>query len=408
MNEISREHFSLLIEQLFECAEKYIDEVLNIHELVFSLFANESNHQNSTELFNFCSSEQNIFIIEESSKHFVDYLQNWKEEFYDVDLIQHIVVQTIFALKMKSKKEPSSLSIIQLKKVRYVLAIIAFSYYISKRINFDEYKELFDIKEFEHLSNSYVFYRGQQDCNWRMLPSVFRSIDNNVVFDNSYYKLLTCENGLEKKFDDQMRHNKRNSGLYAYQKYAFFQHSCSYSPLLDLTSDAITALSFALSNSHNKGTFSKTDSVVFLINSKNDTKVISDPKQASVFLKTKMKLQIINDSCIKLGSKYNFINSKEEMVVDSFETLFEMLKPDYRIITCATNDRMNYQAGAFICFTDCIIFNKKVFYEFNNELQINKIFVKHAYKTLILSDIYKNYRERDPEHLMNPYLFFNE
>ena len=88
---------------------------------------------------------------------------------------------------------------------------------------------------------------------------------------------------------------------------------------------------------------------------------------------------VINYNFVKLVVKYKFSNSKEDIIINSFEKLFKAIKPDYRIITCATNDRTNYQADAFICFTGCVVFYGRIYYEFNDKLRINKIRIKHCF-----------------------------
>ena len=98
----------------------------------------------------------------------------------------------------------------------------------------------------------------------------------------------------------------------------------------------------------------------------------------------------------------------KEIRITSIPVLYNLLKPEYKIITCATNDRMYYQAGVFICFYNCIVLKDKIFYELIPDISISKGIIPHNDKRKILGDIYTNYREKDPEHLMNPYLLFNE
>lgn len=68
---------------------------------------------------------------------------------------------------------------------------------------------------------------------------------------------------------------------------------------------------------------------------------------------------------------------------------------------------MIYQKGLFICFYDCLCLNDYIAYELCPDLILKNYKIKVEDKRKISKSIYIN-REYDPEHLMNPYLYFKE
>ena len=405
--------YNAIVNSIIKYAEYYLSSIEGYGKLCLQFFGHDSSHQPFKDLKEFCSEIETLELIIKAKNGFLSYISEI-DDYADKDYFsfKEAIEQAISYISKSINRDEKSLTALQAKKILYWMAIIAFAIYSSSKKQLEKDFYIIDLKDVPQLDkNERFFYRGQPNSEWRITPSVLRELNKNVLFNDDYYVNLTLNNGLDKCFNEQMRHYDFNSGLFAYQKYAFFQHACSFSPLIDMTRDGISAVSFALSNSSNKNNFNNTDAAVYIFKTQNSNHIISDPKEASQFLKSSMKLMIINSEYIALGGKYNFSDMygyTEEIEISSIPELYKLLTPDYKIITCATNDRMYYQAGVFICFYNCICLKDKMFYELIPDISIQKGIIPRNVKRRILGDIYTNHRARDPEHLMNPYLLFNE
>lgn len=154
-----------------------------------------------------------------------------------------------------------------------------------------------------------------------------------------------------------------------YNKYAFMQHSCSYSPLVDFTKEPIVATSFALSNTSRVNDFRNEDSAVFCsINTRDNLDVINHRWEARNFLVNEFYLQVIDAKAIKLGKDYvlrKADGSSRVLCFNSIDKLLDALTPKIKIIDITTNDRMLYQSGVFVCFYDCVCLRDFIAYELN-------------------------------------------
>lgn len=258
-------------------------------------------------------------------------------------------------------------------------------------------------------------YRGQCDCDWAISPSVLRDLGRSIFLnDNSYYT-LTKENGL---FDKWKMHMRLPAG-HAYQRYSFFQHACSFSPLIDFTSDPLIAASFALANAGAKNVFLKQPAVIYelqiLDDGKERSRVIDNTQDARDFLKYKFSITALETDTFVLGKAYPYQRIDpsgkritEKVCCTNIRDAIDKLTPRFVIIDCPTNDRMIYQKGKFLVFYSCIALKGRILYELNHTFVPRKYVIPPEAKTALLTDIYQNHRSIDPEHLMNPYLFFQE
>lgn len=296
----------------------------------------------------------------------------------------------------------------QAKEKLYYISIVAFIICIySPKIIIGEERQLSVESIKENFEEPNIYYRGQNNSKWRISPSILRNLNRNIILDDNSYYVFLKEDESESKFDSLMRDRSTNT----YDKYAFMQHSRSFSPFVDFTTNMTIATSFALSNVHDANCFRNEDSVVFqLIVISLDKEVISDRKEAKNFLKSKFKLIVINKDYFVLGRDYLIENSDGTTMIYNiveFSELVSELTPKFKILKIATNDRMKYQKGLFLCFYDCLCLNSFVFYELNSSIQLRRLIIKKGTKRKILKEIYKE-RKYDPEHLMDPYLYFKE
>ena len=111
---------------------------------------------------------------------------------------------------------------------RYYLCFVAFVLAIyASSIDYDENVELDLEKLKNNSSNNKLFYRGQHNYEWRISPSILRGLNKSMILnDDSYFNFLKDDKS-EEKFNKLIR----TKGTNTYDKYAFMQHSRSFSPL---------------------------------------------------------------------------------------------------------------------------------------------------------------------------------
>lgn len=292
----------------------------------------------------------------------------------------------------------------------YYLLKLAFVISFYKRLEKRYKNTLITIKNYDEINSFFSngVFRGQSNFEYRISPSVLRNNSGNIYLDDNYYYKLLCDAELEIKFNYFIKRGNINR----YQKYAFMQHSCSFSPLVDFTKDIFIATSFALSNASNVNCFRNEDSSVFILNNYNEKlDVIVGKKEAREFIKDEFNLRIIDSKYFKLGKTYDLEKSDGSYYSLSCFTingLLDELTPKIKVLDIPTNDRMLYQKGLFVCFYDCICLKDFVAYELDDSFVLIKVKIPKRNKRSILKNIYKNKREFDPEHLMDPYLIFKE
>ena len=277
-------------------------------------------------------------------------------------------------------------------------------------------KEL-EINEFKSLANKKTgYYRGHSDCSWRLIPSIVRSLNQDVIMNSDYIcNKLYKENKLVRKYLKYINKNKR---LNIYEMYAFIQHSIAYSTLLDLTTNPIVATSFSLCNPSKKNEFS-IDSSVLKIEMTNklliENNVINDVRKAEQILQDNGYC-LLNKKCFsfchdEIVHEYRKGKTKDvNITFNSFQEIVQHLIPNCFIINCPVNDRMRYQDGSFIyfCGDNFVIFKDDFLYEFTYGLKVTKYIIKKKNKDDYLNDIYCNHRDYDIDHLMDPYKIFTE
>lgn len=237
-----------------------------------------------------------------------------------------------------------------------------------------------------------AYYRGESSFSYKLLPSIFRNynVDRygnrfniNVLFDLYKDANLLSKYGII--FD------------YRYINYdfcAYMQHSKSYSPLLDLTSEAIVALSFATKAYGDLNSYMNTDASLYEFKFK-------------IF----KRLDINNEMIF--GNINSFIVSGRLRVSSTIRNeilckcRYSAFSIDVSVFNEKVNDRMKYQKGSFLYINNSVIVNGIMLMPISMG-RIVKYKISPTMKTKIYNAIKKYHSHYDYEHLMDPYMFFND
>lgn len=253
-------------------------------------------------------------------------------------------------------------------------------------------------------NNNVYFFRGQTNYEWNLIPSMIRNLNDNVKINMNFFnkKYLTLK--LKDKYYEMFGKDKID-----YLFLSFMQHACSYSPFIDFTKSNIIGLSFALSNPNFFNDFTNKNSSLFIV-SIDSNEILRSEKKINEFLQEEYQLIYLDRKTLGFGENVSFKENEEEKILflSDFKTIISLLTPKYKLIDLPTNDRMKYQKGVFLVFYGCICANDTIFYQLNNKFKLLKVKINKMNKRIYLEKIYKNYRFYDPEHLMKPYLYFNE
>lgn len=253
-------------------------------------------------------------------------------------------------------------------------------------------------------NNNVYFFRGQTNYEWNLIPSMIRNLNDNVKINMNFFnkKYLTLK--LKDKYYEMFGKDKID-----YLFLSFMQHACSYSPFIDFTKSNIIGLSFALSNPNFFNDFTNKNSSLFIV-SIDSNEILRSEEKINEFLQEEYQLIYLDRKTLGFGENVSFKENEEEKILflSDFKTIINLLTPKYKLIDLPTNDRMKYQKGVFLVFYGCICANDTIFYQLNDKFKLLKVKINKMNKRIYLEKIYKNYRFYDPEHLMKPYLYFNE
>lgn len=253
-------------------------------------------------------------------------------------------------------------------------------------------------------------FRGESNYAWNIIPSLVRNITlkNGLYIDyQSLFKLYEERNyplSLIEKY-------KSYFGKICYIDYKFLswmQHSISYSPLVDFTTDYRVALSFAV-KANNPNNFMFDDSAIYIIDFSHNDNFITDENQVNNIISS-MHIAVLN-SKIKPGSVLNIkdLNGNIHLLnFKSYKNIINQLIPKYLIIDIPTNDRMIVQKGKFLLFYNYVVVNGKMFSTINNNIHIFKHKILANDKPALLKWLHDNSKEIIYSYLMDPYKFFND
>lgn len=268
-------------------------------------------------------------------------------------------------------------------KTHVMLLLFAVSARATKRIN----NLIDDDLNLRHLNHKVTYYRGHEDKNYQLIPSIFRKINYALYKDRVFdYNSLLFEyknKGLIGKYDKIFK-----TRFVDYNFCSFMQHSTSFSPLLDLTLDHIIGLSFATSS------YTKCPVAGSLLRFSFNDKVKEVSRADIKNVKTYLFNTKLNPSAFVGAKRIYYCTPKD------FEPTVELVKN-------MTNDRMKYQLGSFLFFRFCVIVNGIILmpYKIGN---IIEYIIDPSEKSKIYNKITTNYSYYDIDHLLDPYKYFKE
>lgn len=257
---------------------------------------------------------------------------------------------------------------------------------VAKLENEEYYKAV--IKKIES-KGSELYFRGQNDYSYDLLPSVYRNlkcddriIDSNFIFDK--YKVYN------QKFNYIFGNKKSN-----YEKWSFFQHTIAYSPFLDFTSSQEVATIFATSKyGVSVNSYSNNDAAVYLL-------IINEVYNFHTNVDTYIKKMNVTWRKNKIGL-LDKINDKYLFAVD-----YTFFNVGFTFCGGNLNDRMSYQKGKFLFLYDCTIINGHILIPFD-QISIFKLRIPKEIKEKCYDETVRKCPHYRYEYLMDPYLFFNQ
>ena len=273
------------------------------------------------------------------------------------------------------------------------LKCLVLIYVCSSSFEYDYSEESIRLAS-EYFVSGNVFYRGHSNIEYKIVPSMVRSLNRTKRIDYSYICKLYKKSNLLDKYQLLID----PSANVDYSFCSFVQHATSYSPFIDFTTEKDIALSFATYPNGNLNTYNGTDASLIVLAAKEIDK--NDINVSKIDLDYHAK---------KLNFK-SLIYGKPLYLCDigDFDVKFG-------ISNNSTNDRMKYQKGIFFCFYRCVIvkgvplmpWSKGYLLTFRikakNNAKKGELTKQDIYNSVINSKPYYDY-----QNLMEPYDFFTE
>ena len=266
------------------------------------------------------------------------------------------------------------------------------------------------INTFEYIgTKSYkedLWFRGQSNVDWGILPSFFRNMKLNLVPITVNYDYMVndyTQKSLKNRYSDIF-----DKSFIDYEFLAFMQHSVSYSPLIDFTESHIVATSFAVGNTGDFNNYNLNDSSLF------ELKVNELEKYVRKIDNIGELNSLIKSMEVYICDKYILGTPIGNKKINTFDDIIEVLTPKFVLIDIPTNDRMKYQKGKFILFYDCLITNNTILYNLNEKLKLKKYVIKTENKIRysnpdnIHDFILRTYPQYKCSYMLNPYNWFED
>lgn len=279
-------------------------------------------------------------------------------------------------------------------------------------INEDNYQEIKMNKSIDRF-----YYRGQSNYKRDLCPSIFRGLtfskgSNIHVTKDTLFKIYN-EKGYSNSLIDKYNNcfpNKiitKYSGV-DYDFLAWMQHSISYSPLMDFTTDLDVALTFAITP-NNPTNFCLIDSALFILELENEKYVINDIHLINKYIND-IDICVLKNR-IKPGTTittYDIDGKPKVLSFKSFDNIIKLLTPEFILIDLEQNDRMKVQKGKFVLFYKYVSVNGNVFCSLNDNFHLFKGKMNFSTKTNILNNQLKIREFYKSSYLLNPYQRFED
>ena len=278
-------------------------------------------------------------------------------------------------------------------------------------LSFNELESLLNDK----LRNN-IYYRGQTNFEWGICPSIFRNyiFSKTLTLDGElfdiyklYQKYYNCN--LIIKYNETIANKKIMTPLEMnYEFIAYMQHALSYSPLIDITKRIEIGLQYALGNKSSINDFFGKNAALYSFSIPFDFYLKNT--EVDSFFQNEFKVNILNKK-IKPGTIMYVEDCKGNLKKVDFRTIRRIineLRPDFKVVEFATNDRMRYQNGKFIIFYNYTLVNGRILFSLNQHLDVRQYKILVKSKKELYNMINKHYPQYNMEYLLNPYLYFNK
>lgn len=248
-----------------------------------------------------------------------------------------------------------------------------------------------ELLSLEHRTDN-RYYRGESDFSFKLLPSIYRGYNvkrHTNVFDYPVLFSLYREANLIEKYRTIFNYTEID-----YDFCAYMQHSKAYSPFLDLTTEPYVGLSFATKSYGGLNNYMNSDAALYEF-SFAKTQTIN-PSDSNVLRK---HYAYVVDSRLRVGSLV-----KNVLLCKCTYSIFSI---DVYVFDEKVNDRMKYQKGSFLYINNAVIVNGIMLMPISMG-KIIKYKISPKDKITIYNSIKKYKTHYDYEHLMNPYMFFDD
>ncbi|MDY0214821.1 MAG: FRG domain-containing protein [Bacilli bacterium] len=350
-----------------------------------------------------------ISVFTEKNQKYDDYILQYKEYFNTYEnVIFSDFHDAISEYSNKSSKnnmfqsiEGNLNSLSEKIKLRLVINIhVFFRLYKMKNYTEKPLNNIEDIIKYDK-QEGIVWYRGQTNANWQLIPSFFRNAKESFLWTwkdiYNDYNSKPSKVSLIKKLNEV----DINTATFPYKTAAFIQHSIGYSPLIDFTRSPTVAISFALSNGSSMVSYYGDTACVFVLEL-DGYEILSELDDIDKVLSSS-KTQVFkrNELIINLLTNKMWIDL---MVGTISSTIHLINKP--------TNDRMMFQKGTFILYDNVIIIGDEVFMSYNKISFIERHLTKYNIEVKFKEKLYENLMIKYPQYhqryLLDPYLYLGE
>lgn len=354
-------------------------------------------------------SDAKISMFTEKNKKYKEYMNSYLHYYEKYNNIIHRDINlALVEFDNKDKIDNFSLvyevfnNVIENEKVIHITVSIHVFFRLFKMKHYIE-KQLTDIEDIIKYDeqDNIVWYRGQTNTNWQLVPSFFRSAKRTALWTWSDiykdYKSKPSKVSLINKLNEVDIDTKS----FPYKTAAFIQHSIGYSPLIDFSRSSKVALSFALSNASSMVNYYGDDACVYVLEL-NNYRILTELEDIDNAIRgSKVQVFRRNESIFNLITNQMWI----DLLSGSITSVIHLInKP--------TNDRMMFQKGTFILYDNAIIIGDEIFMSYNKVSFIGRHLTKYNIDTKSKERLYEklmiDYPQYHQRYLLDPYLYLGE
>jgi len=354
-------------------------------------------------------SDAKISVFTEKNKKFQEYINQYYRYYNDY---KNIISNDFYAAINEYRNSSSKFNLNQ--DIDFQLLIntdnmtlhitidihIFFRLYKMKHYTEKQLNNIEDVISYDN-KDGIVWYRGQTNTNWQLVPSFFRNAKNSFLW--SWSEIYKDYNSKPSKVSliNKLNEVDIDTASYPYKTAAFIQHSIGYSPLIDFTRSPEVAISFALSNGSSMVNYYGDDACVFVLEL-NGYKILSDLTEIDKVMSSS-KTQVFRKSELIINLLSN------QMWLD---LIIGKISSTIHLINRPTNDRMMFQKGTFILYDNVIIIGDEVFMSYNKISSIGRHLTKYNIDVKSKEKLYEKLMIKYPQYhqryLLDPYLYLGE